>query len=224
MHKPSSLADGDLASQEELEALHVRTGNTPPGAAGHAPSLPPGLPTLLLRSVSAPLAFAWPGPARQTPAAESSWNPPPLVGAVGAAAPAPGLAGPAAPQTLSPQALAPQALACHGGGCAGARPDATSARPGSTTAAPGGAATSGVATAAALAAAAREVLARTVSCPAGQAASKAGVGLRARRERGLVRQHARERAPRQAASQPPPVGLKRHALDFKLSVQACVPG
>ena len=53
------LAAGDLASQEELEALQVRTGNTPPGAPAHAPSLPPGLPPrLLLRSASAPLAFA----------------------------------------------------------------------------------------------------------------------------------------------------------------------
>ena len=52
-------ADGDLASQEELEALQVRTGNTPPGAPAHAPSLPPGLPPrLLLRSASAPLALA----------------------------------------------------------------------------------------------------------------------------------------------------------------------
>ena len=52
-------ADGDLASQEELEALQVRTGNTPPGAPAHAHSLPPGLPPrLLLRSASAPLAFA----------------------------------------------------------------------------------------------------------------------------------------------------------------------
>ena len=38
----------------------MRTGNTPPGAPAHAPSLPPGLPPrLLLRSASAPLAFAW---------------------------------------------------------------------------------------------------------------------------------------------------------------------
>jgi len=168
-------ADGDLASQEELEALQVRTGNTPPGAPGQAPSLPPGLPTLLLRCASAPLICAGEGPDGGDLTA--------VPGGVAAAAPAP-------VQAHALAGISVGTLPCRrrrqAGAAAAGNPVGSLARSGAAAAACG-------------------ALARTVSCPAGQAVDggrRAGPGCRPQRERGALRQHAWERAPRPGAARP----------------------
>jgi len=154
----------------------VRTGNTPPGAPGQAPSLPPGLPTMLLRCASAPLTCAGEGPDEGDLTGG-------LNGAAGAAAPAP----------VQAHALA--------GGSAGTLPWRRRRRAGAAAAgSPVGSLALGGPAAATCGA-----LARTVSCPAGQAVDggrRAGPGCRPQRERGALRQHARERAPRPGAARP----------------------
>jgi hypothetical protein len=154
----------------------VRTGNTPPGAPDQAPSLPPGLPTMLLRCASAPLTCAGGGSDGGD-----------LIGGLG------GAAGAAAPAPAQAHALA--------GASAGTLPWRRRRQAGA--AAAGG--PMGSLALGGPAAAACGALARTVSCPAGQAADggrRAGPGCRPQRERGALRQHARERAPRPGAARP----------------------